>query len=200
MTDRNADSRDELLAGLRMLHASRGREILEQFKRDLPFAERVVDRWQRAQALGFGEGTSIYDSAIVLGDVAVGTNSWIGPWTMLDGSGGLTIGDTCSISAGVQIYTHDSVNWALSGGKAPYQREAVRIGSHSYIGPCTTVTRGVTIGRHCLVGANSVVTKSLPDFSIAWGSTCQVVGRVEIDADNEVRLHYFDKAPPEFRV
>jgi acetyltransferase-like isoleucine patch superfamily enzyme len=182
----------ELLAELRALHAERRREIRERFARDLPFAEQVVDRWERATALGFGEEASIYDSAIVIGDVSVGKRTWIGPWTLLDGSGGLKIGDNCSISAGVQIYTHDSVRWALSNGAVEYERSPVSIGSQTYIGPGTIVARGVAIGSHCLVGANSVVNKNVPDYSIAWGSTCRIVGRVEVGPGGLVAMHYFD--------
>ena len=56
--------------------------------------------------------------------VTVGAGTWIGPNTLLDGTGGLSIGASCSISAGVQIYTHDSVMWALSGGTASVRASA----------------------------------------------------------------------------
>jgi acetyltransferase-like isoleucine patch superfamily enzyme len=72
--------------------------------RFLPMGEYFGDRWARAEYYGFGEGSSVYDSAIIIGDVRVGKNTWIGPNVILDGSGGLTIGDFCTISAGVQIY------------------------------------------------------------------------------------------------
>ena len=76
-----------------------------EFDRALPLADYIVDRWEKAQLLGFGDGSSIYDSALVLGDVTVGRHTWIGPSTILDGSGGpLVIGDYCSISAGVHIH------------------------------------------------------------------------------------------------
>ena len=59
----------------------------------------------------------MYDNVLVLGDVIVGRNTWIGPGCILDGSGGgLEIGDWCSISAGVQIYTHNTVNRSISLG------------------------------------------------------------------------------------
>ena len=57
---------------------------------------------------------------LVIGDVKVGSHTWIGPNVILDGSGGgLEIGDYCSIDAGAQIYTHDTVMWAISGGQVP---------------------------------------------------------------------------------
>lgn len=182
---------DELLASLRELHAARETAVREQWQRSLPLADYIVDRWQRARTLGFGEGSSLYDQSLVLGDVEVGEKTWIGPGTVLDGSGGLRIGATCSISAGVQIYTHDSVNWALSGGSAQYEHAPVVIGDHSYLGPCTIVTMGVTIGRHCLVGAHSLVNRDLPDYSIAFGVPCRIVGRVEVAGGN-VKLVYSD--------
>jgi len=170
----------ELRSDLARFHWERQRELLEKWNRSLPFGDGVVDRWERAKFLGFGEGTSIYDSSVVIGDVKVGEKTWIGPSTVLDGSGGLTIGSYCSISAGVQIYSHDSVKWALSGGAAEYEHAPVSIGSNTYIGPMTIVGKGVTIGEHCLIGANSVVNKDLRDFSIAYGTTCRVVGKVRV--------------------
>ena len=191
MTDR---SLAELRTELAQLHWERQRELLEKWSRSLPFGDGIVDRWERAKFLGFGDGASIYDSAVVIGDVKVGVKTWIGPSTVLDGSGGgLTIGSYCSISAGVQIYTHDSVRWALSGGIAEYERAPVSIGSSTYIGPMTIVGKGVRIGEHCLVGANSVVNKDLPDFSIAYGTTCRVVGKVRVSG-KKVDLVYDEDA------
>jgi len=161
---------------------------MRQWRRVLPVGDEISDRWEKAKYLGFGEGTSIYDSSLVIGDVKVGKHTWIGPFTILDGSGGLEIGGHCSISSGVQIYSHDTIFWALSGGKMEYTRKKTTIGHCSYIGPNTVVSRGVTIGNHCLVGANSLVNDDLEAYSIAMGSPCHVVGRVSIDDKGQVKL------------
>lgn len=149
--------------------------VREHWKRSLPFGDYIVDRWGKARELGFGEGASIYDSALVLGDVAVGRNTWIGPFTVLDGSGGLEIGEYCSISAGVQIYTHDTVQWAVSGGVRSPERAPVRIGDRCYIGPNVVISKGVTIGNGCVIGANSFVNKDVLSGMRAWGipARCQ---------------------------
>jgi acetyltransferase-like isoleucine patch superfamily enzyme len=172
---------ERLLQDLKALWLQRQREVAQQHQRALPFGDYIVDRWQKAQELGFGEGTSIYDSALVLDDVQVGRNTWIGPFVVLDGSGGLSIGSNCSISAGVQIYSHDTVEWALSGGKAPYTHAPTAIGDNCYIGPCAVIAKGVRIGNRCRVGANSLVLEDIPEGSLAHGTPCRVVGQVGAD-------------------
>jgi acetyltransferase-like isoleucine patch superfamily enzyme len=154
----------------------RQRAVNARWKRTLPFADYVVDRWEKARALRFGRGTSVYDSAVVLGEVEVGENTWIGPFVVLDGSGKLTIGSHCSISAGVQIYTHDTVGWATSGGKAAVEYAPTIIGDNCYIGPNVVIAKGVEIGDGCVIGANSLVMQGIPAGMKAWGTPCRAVG------------------------
>ena len=99
----------------------------------------------------------------------VGNNTWIGPFTILDGTGTLEIGSYCSISAGVQIYTHDTAQWAITGGKATYSYAPVKIGDHCYLGPNAVVAKGVKIGAGTIVGANSLVISDIPAGSKVFG-------------------------------
>ncbi len=169
-------------------HRFRRGLIRSRWNRVLPFGDAFGDRWEKARFLGFGEGASIYDSAVVIGDVKVGAHSWIGPNCILDGSGGLSIGGHCSISAGVQIYSHDTVEWAVSGGVAPYRQQATEIGDRVYLGPNTVVAAGSRIGQGCIVGAQSFVKGELAPRSFAAGSPARVIGRVEVSADGEVSI------------
>ena len=181
---------NELAALLNAVRAQRDAELRAKFNRSLPFADAQFDRWERAKALGFGDKTSIYDSSFVFGDVTIGANSWIGPFTMLDGSGGgLTIGDFCSISSGVHIYTHDTVLWALSGGVKDARKGAVVIGSQTYIGAQAVIVAGVTIGSRCVIAANSLVNRNVPDGTIVGGTPARRLGRVEGEG-GDVRLVY----------
>lgn len=175
-SEERAERIEFLLEELRSLLAQQQGIVRDRWNRSLPFADYIVDRWQKARALGFGEGSSIYDSSLVFGDVNVGVNTWIGPFTVLDGSGGLTIGDYCSISAGVQIYTHDTVKWATSGGSHEPERAPVHIGNRCYIGPNVVVCKGVAIGDGCIVGANSFVNQDIPSDKKVWGVPAQIVG------------------------
>jgi serine acetyltransferase len=181
-------SPEELRRALEELRLAREAELKARYSRSLPFADGLFDRWERARRLGFGEGASIYDSACVFGEVSVGAGTWIGPWVMLDGSGGgIRIGSTSSVSAGVQIYTHDTVLWALSGGKAPRRCGAVRIGDCVHIGAMSVIARGVTIGDMVVVAANSFVNRDVPDRTVVGGTPARPIGRVEGEGEN-VRL------------
>src|SRR5579859_5406907 len=152
----------QLAETLRTLYTHSDEQLRAQFHRSLSFQDGMFDRWERAQRLGFGAGASIYNSALVLGEVSVGRETWIGPWTILDGSAApVVIGEFCSISAGVHLYTHDTLQWALSGGIAAKRSGAVNIGDCVYIGPQSIVVRGVSIGRQCVVAANSFVHHSV---------------------------------------
>ena len=172
------------------MHQVLRQEVKERWNRAVPFADELFDRWERARFLGFGSGASIYDSCLVRGNVKVGEGTWIGPFTVLDGDGGLEIGKYCNISAGAQIYTHDSVKRTLTGGKVEQVFKATRIGDCCYIGPLSIVSRGVTVGDHSVIGANSFVNKDIPAFSIAVGSPARIIGHVELVGDCDVRLVY----------
>jgi hypothetical protein len=88
---------EELSALLKLLYSEQDKDLLQRFDRSLPFQDGAFDRWERARRLGFGEGASIYNSSLVFGDVSVGEHTWVGPNTILDGSGGkLSIGAYCS--------------------------------------------------------------------------------------------------------
>lgn len=154
-------------------------DSLERWNRSLPFADALFDRWERAAQLGFGDGSSIYDSASVFGHVEVGAGTWIGPGVLLDGSGApLRIGSGCDVSAGVQIYTHDTVLRCISGRALETASAAVSIGKNTYIGPQALIVAGVSIGSHCVVAANSVVKVDVDDRTVVAGSPVRSIGRV----------------------
>jgi acetyltransferase-like isoleucine patch superfamily enzyme len=108
--------------------------------------------------------------AWIIGDPAIGDGTWIGAFTVIDGSGGLTIGAGCDISCGAAIYTHSTVRRCVSG--RAYQevdRAPVRIGDRVFIGANATVLMGVTIGDGAVVGAGAVVTADVPARTVVVG-------------------------------
>ena len=55
----------------------------------------------------------------------------------------------------------------------------VAIGDDCWIGGNVTIMAGVTIGKGCTIGAGSIVTRDIPDFSVAVGSPAKVVKKVD---------------------
>ena len=187
----------ELGAHLRALYEDQDENQRRDYGQSLPFADGLLDRWERARRLGFGEDANIYNSALVYGDVTVGRGTWVGPYTLLDGTGGgLSIGDYCSISADVQIYTHDTIMWSLSGGAHEKKTAPVSIGDCCYIGSQSIVAAGTNIGDQCVVAANSFVNRDVPDRGIVGGSPARPLGRVLVQGDN-ISLEYAARATPE---
>ncbi len=146
-----------------------------QFNRRVSIGDLLLERDENAAMYGFGEGTTMYDNVLVRGDVKVGRHTWIGPGCILDGTGGgLDIGDHCSISAGVQIYTHHTVRRSVSLGVEPIEYAPTRIGHGVYLGPNSVVQMGVTIGDQAIIGANSFVNRDIPKGARAFGSPARI--------------------------
>jgi len=164
--------------------------FLETYNRSLPLADHINDRWERAERLGFGKGTNIYDSSYIIGDVSVGENCWIGMFTILDGSGKLTIGNNCTISASVHVYTHDNVMATLSGNKLPIDKDEVVIGNNCYLAPHTIISKGVHLGNFNVIAAHSFVNKSFPDFAIVAGIPAKQIGIVKFE-NEKILFEYF---------
>jgi len=184
-------TQDDFTERFKNIYRQRDDELQQRFQRSLPINDAMVDRWERAQRLGFAEGVSIYGSSLVYGDVWAGAQTWIGPMTLLDGSGGaLRIGSHCSISAGTYVYTHDTALWALSGGREGRRVGPVSIGNDVYLGSHCLVLPNVSIGDRVLVAANSMVNRDVAAGTIVAGTPARPIGRVELDAEGKVRLIY----------
>jgi acetyltransferase-like isoleucine patch superfamily enzyme len=121
-------------------------------------------------------------NAWFVGEPVIGEGTWIGAFTVLDASGGLTIGAGCDISSGVQIYTHSSARRCVSGRAFnEVERQPVRIGDRVFIGAGAIINMGVTIGDESVVGAGAVVTADVTPRTIVGGVPARVIGRVDLD-------------------
>ena len=162
----------------------------EKYDRMLPYQELKTNRWLFSEELGVGKDSSIYNSCYIYGlsNLTVGKSTWIGPNTILDAAHDkLVIGDFCSISAGVQIYTHESVQWALSGGEKEYTHAPVFIGDNCHIGPSAKIFQGVYIPNGFIVGANACVYKGAKVKRESYFRTNQ---RASIPANSTYHLPY----------
>src|SRR6202000_3078716 len=98
--------------------------------------------------------------------------------------GGITIGDNVIIGPGSKIFSENHVfsNPEIIIKDQGVTRAGVTIKNNCWIGAGVTILDGVTIGEGCVIAAGSVITKSIPAFSIAAG----VPGRVIKNRANSV--------------
>ena len=112
------------------------------------------------------------------GDVKIGHSVFFGPYAVVYGHGGVEIGDESLIAMHCRIV---SSNHAVPPFGRPIQYEPdlllpTKIGRDVWLGAGVTVLGGVAIGDGCIVGAGSVVTKSLPPGAIAYGAPAEIRG------------------------
>ncbi len=108
----------------------------------------------------------------VIGEPDIGEGCWIGAFTLIDGSGGLTMGKGCDVSSGAQLVTHSSARRTVTARAYPdVDRAPIEIGDHVFIGTNAVILMGSKIGSHSIVAAGAVVTEGseFPPYSMIAG-------------------------------
>jgi len=137
-----------------------------------------------------GEGTRIWAFTHILENAVIGKNCNICDHTFVEG--GVVVGDNVTIKSGTYLWDglriEDNVfigpNATFTNDIRPrskvYSSEFVKTGicKGASIGANATVICGITIGTWAMVGAGSVVTKDVPDYTLVYGVPAKVQGYV----------------------
>jgi acetyltransferase-like isoleucine patch superfamily enzyme len=154
-----------------------------------------------------GEGTRIWAHAHVMKGAVVGRGCNIGEGSFVET--GAVLGDFCTVKNGVSIWdrvvcedyvflgpdaslTNDFLPRAAFKKDPETEFRPTRIREGASIGANATIVCGVTIGRHAMIGAGTVVTRDVPDFALAIGCPARCIGWVgrygtRLDFDGEGR-------------
>lgn len=113
------------------------------------------------------------------GEILCGNDSYIGNYSSIQAEKGnkVIIGDNCAISHNVRMYTSTYVadQDFTNNKKRDVRRGDVIIGNGVWIGANVIINPGVNIGNNTVIGANSVVTKDMPNNSICGGVPCKII-------------------------
>ena len=88
----------------------------------------------------------------------------------------IEIGDYCRIASDVSFFTHGGLWSQRKKYKNLDYFGRIKIGNYTYIGEGAKIMPGVTIGSDVIIGAGSIVTKSVLDGKIVAGNPARVVG------------------------
>lgn len=152
----------------------------------LPFASLGQDVviWPMAkiiapERISLGDSVIIDDFVFLMGGqrTCIGSFVHIASFTSIAGGGEFLMEDFAGLSGGVRIYTgnEDYLGGSLTNPAVPppYRvplRSFVRIGKHAIIGANSVILPGVIIGEGAAVGANSLVTRDCDPWTIYAGS------------------------------
>lgn len=110
------------------------------------------------------------------GRIQIGPNSYLGPYTCLSGDS-ISLGKNCMVASHCGIYANNHI---FADPHVPIRTQGnsyqgITVEDDCWLGTGTKVLDGVTIGQGSVIGAGSVVTKSIPPYSVAVGAPAKVI-------------------------
>lgn len=123
------------------------------------------------------------------GQIIVGNDCWFSENNVLYGAGDIEIGDSTGTGPGVMIFSSRD-DYSIEHARKQnivHQFGKVTIGSYVRIFSNAIVSPGVTIGTGAVIGAGSVVTKDIPQWTVAIGNPARVIGVRDKDAPLSAR-------------
>ena len=160
----------------------------------LPYAERwkFIGRWSAGfrrflcrrlfggtgQTFGVGKGV---DFGYQAQNIFLKDHANLGDYLKCGGRGRLIVGRHVMMGDDVIIMTQNH-KYLCPEGYDGYEAGNVTIGDYVWVGSRVIILRGVTIGRHAIIGAGAVVTKDIPAYGIAVGNPARVIKSRQVDA------------------
>jgi acetyltransferase-like isoleucine patch superfamily enzyme len=119
--------------------------------------------------------------------IYIGNKSWIGINSVLSsGQGGIFIGNNVLISPNVTIVTgnHDFRDIAATTAEQEYSGSPIHIHDDVWVGASAVILGGVTIGKHAVIAAGSVVTKDIPAYTMVGGVPAKLIKKIDTNVQS----------------
>jgi len=142
------------------------------------------------QSTKIGTGTTIWQFSVVLSGAKIGKNCNINALTLIEND--VVLGDNVTVKSGVQIWdglrVEDNVfigpNVTFTNDFTPRSKQRpakflkTTLKQGASLGANLTIVGGLTIGKYAMIGAGSVVTKNVSDYTLVYGNPAQLKGYV----------------------
>lgn len=180
--------------------------VLEKFDQGEVSSTSIVNQYVR-----LGKDSKIWHFCNVYGteggQVVIGDDTQIGSHSEIKPN--VRIGSHCRFQYGLFIPDHVTIDdYVFIGPSVTFLNDkypsahksidrnlenlsATNVGSHTSIGGQVVIGPGIKIGRYCLIGMGSVITKDIPDYCVAAGNPAKIVGKIHEEK--------FKKQYPEFK-
>lgn len=122
----------------------------------------IIKKMKGSLRVAVEQGMVVEEGVTVMGGVNFGCEPYL-----------ITLHKNCRISSDVIFINHDGGTWAFRNQWNEYadviKYGRIEIGEETFVGARSVIMPGVKIGRNCVIGAGSVVTKDVPDETVAVG-------------------------------
>jgi len=152
------------------------------------------------ELISIGKGTTILEYSRIqpypeitdqTPHVRIGSRCFLGYRLCILAGADISIGDDVLFASDVSIVSHNhGIN---PDGESPYIRQKLRvlpikIGNNCWVGDKAIILPGVEIGNGCVIGGGAVVSKSIPEYSIAVGNPARVIKRYNFESNEWIRV------------
>lgn len=124
-----------------------------------------------------------------VGDIIIGDYCRIGLSNTVIGP--ITIGNRVNISQNVVLIGLDHNYQDVHKGiiEQGVTTSPINIGDDTIIGANTIVLSGITIGKHCFIGAGCLVNKDIPDYTVAVGNPVRIIKQYDFNQEKWIRIN-----------
>lgn len=130
--------------------------------------KRIKEKCKGSLTCAKENGMIVESGVTVMGGVNFGSEPYL-----------IHLKENCRISFDVAFITHDGGTWAFRNTWPEYKPMVkygkIVVGESSFIGCRSIRMPGVTIGKNCVIGAGSIVTKDVPDETVVCGTPAKAI-------------------------
>lgn len=183
-----------------LAHQAKVKDLMYEFNMSRPSEIELRQGLMKKMFGSVGENVWINQPLML----TVGSTVTIGDGTYINA--GLTLIDDCRVTIGKGCLFGTNVTLCTTGHPIDPEERAkctmysfpITIGDGAWIGAGAIILPGIHIGKYAVIGAGSVVTKDVPDYTVAAGNPCRLLRKInEHDKEYYWRDRRFDEAPIE---